>query len=109
MSTISRTKRGWIVVLAGLTINLALGILYAWSVFKDAIQDSIRKGGYGAFDWDEAALNDPYAVCILVFAFTMILAGRIQDRHGPTITAIIGGVLVALGFTLLSFTTSYAL
>ena len=108
--TLSTTKnRGWIVVFAGLFINLALGILYSWSIFKDAIQDSINKGGEGAFTWQESALNDPYAVCILVFAFTMILAGRIQDRKGPKVTAFIGGILVSLGFTLLYFTTSYTL
>ncbi len=109
MTISTSTKRGWLVVMAGLTINLALGILYSWSIFKDAISESIRIGGEGAFEWEESALNDPYAVCILVFAFTMILAGRIQDRKGPKITAAIGGVLVGIGFTLLSFTTSYAL
>jgi MFS transporter, OFA family, oxalate/formate antiporter len=109
MTSVASKNRGWLVVFAGLTINLALGILYSWSIFKDAIYLSIQKGGEGAFTWDEAALNDPYAVCILVFAFTMILAGKIQDKKGPKITAAIGGVLVAAGFILLAFTTSYAL
>ncbi len=31
-------SRGWIVTFAGIGINLALGILYAWSVFKAAIE-----------------------------------------------------------------------
>lgn len=109
MTSIAIKNKGWIVVFAGLFINLALGILYSWSIFKDAIRDSINKGGAGAFTWKESALNDPYAVCILVFAFTMILAGRIQDRKGPKITAFIGGIMVSIGFTLLYFTTSYAL
>ncbi len=109
VSALSNKNRGWIVVFAGLAINLALGILYSWSIFKDAIHDSILRGGEGAFTWEESALNDPYAVCILVFAFTMILAGRIQDKKGPRITAFIGGILVSLGFILLYFTTSYAL
>jgi MFS transporter, OFA family, oxalate/formate antiporter len=109
MTVTSSRNRGWVVVFAGLTINLALGILYSWSIFKDAINKSISTGGEGAFAWDVAALNDPYAVCILVFAFTMILAGRIQDKKGPKITAAIGGILVSAGFTLLYFTTSYTL
>lgn len=109
MTSTAIKNKGWIVVFAGLFINLALGILYSWSIFKDAIKDSINKGGEGAFTWKESALNDPYAVCILVFAFTMILAGRIQDRKGPKITAFIGGIMVSIGFTLLYFTTSYAM
>ncbi|WP_018675825.1 hypothetical protein [Riemerella columbina] len=50
---------------AGLTINLALGILYSWSVFKDSILKSIEQGGEDAFHWDKSSLNNPYAVCVL--------------------------------------------
>jgi len=99
---------GWRVTFAGLGINLALGILYAWSIFKDAIAGSIAAGGPGAFQWNPASLNDPYAVATLVFSLSMILAGIIQDKKGPAVTALIGGVLVAAGFILISFTTSYA-
>jgi hypothetical protein len=69
------TNRGWIVAFAGTAINLALGILYTWSIFKGAIKASIEQGGEGAFRWDLASINDPYAVCCLVFAFAMVVAG----------------------------------
>ena len=91
-------NRGWSVVLAGIGINLALGILYTWSIFKGAIRSSIEAGGPDAFNWDLSAINDPYAVCCLVFACTMILAGKVQDSFGPRITAFIGGLLVGIGF-----------
>ncbi len=109
MTTESFKNKGWMVVFAGLTLNLALGILYTWSVFKDQIQKSILAGGEGAFTWDIASLNDPYAICILVFAFTMIPAGKLQDKKGPRFTALIGGLLVSAGFILISQTTSYAM
>lgn len=80
MTSVNYKNKGWLVVIAGLTINLALGVLYSWSIFKDAIHQSIKSGGEGAFQWSEASLNDPYAVCILVFAFTMIIAGKLQDK-----------------------------
>jgi MFS family permease len=96
----SVANRGWIVTLAGLGINLALGILYAWSITKGAIEKD--------FGWKGAQLNDPYALCCLVFAFAMILAGRCQDRFGPRLTASMGGLLVGVGFLLCSTTNSYA-
>ncbi len=86
--------RGWIVAFAGIGINLALGILYTWSIFKDAITASIERGGPGAFAWPLTSVNDPYAVCCIVFSFAMILAGKCQDSFGPRITAIMGGTLV---------------
>jgi len=52
--------RGWVVTFSGTGINLALGILYTWSIFKGAIKQSIETVGQGAFDWDLASLNDPY-------------------------------------------------
>ena len=95
----TQANRGWIVTYAGLGINLALGILYAWSLIKGKIGES--------FGWDKARLNDPYAVCCLVFAFAMIFAGRCQDKFGPRLTASIGGLLVGLGFFIASRTTDY--
>lgn len=100
-------NRGWTVTSAGIGINLALGILYTWSIFKEAIEKSVKAGGEGAFAWDLAKLNDPYAVCCIVFAFSMILAGKCQDKLGPRITALIGGILVGIGFIWISQTTSY--
>jgi len=107
MSTTS-TNKGWQVTMAGLGINLALGVLYAWSIFKGAIKSSIEKGGPDAFNWSLSSINDPYALCCLVFAFAMIVAGKCQDKLGPARTALIGGLFVGSGFTLLSFSNSYA-
>jgi len=100
-------NKGWVVTFSGTGINLSLGILYTWSIFKASIKQSIETGGEGAFNWDLASLNDPYAICCIVFAFAMILAGKCQDRFGPRITAFIGGILVGLGFIWISQTTDY--
>ena len=94
-------NRGWLVTFSGTGINLALGILYTWSMFKGAIEKE--------FGWKGDQLNDPYALCCLVFAFAMILAGRCQDKFGPRLTASIGGLLVGAGFVLCSTTSSYGL
>ena len=95
------TNRGWLVTFSGTGINLALGILYAWSLFKGAIEKE--------FGWKGSQLNDPYALCCIVFAFTMILAGRCQDKFGPRLTASIGGLLVGAGFVIASTTASYGM
>ena len=89
-------NRGWVVTMAGLGINLALGILYTWSIFKQAIKESILAGD-GKFNWDLASLNDPYAVCCLMFTVGMVAAGRLQDKISPRITALFGGLLTGAG------------
>ncbi|KAB2644901.1 MAG: OFA family MFS transporter [Verrucomicrobiota bacterium] len=94
-------NRGWIVTFAGLGINLALGVLYAWSMFKDAITRE--------FGWSGSQLNDPYTVCCLVFAAAMVFAGRCQDKLGPRLTATIGGVLIGAGMILISQSNSYGM
>ena len=98
-------NRGWSVTMAGLGINLALGILYTWSIFKQAIQESILSGD-GRFNWDIASLNDPFAVCCLMFTIAMVFAGRIQDKLSPRITAVIGGVLTGAGLMMISQSNS---
>jgi nitrate/nitrite transporter NarK len=98
-------NKGWAVVLAGVGINLVLGLLYTYSLFKEAISASIKNHD-GRFTWDLANLNDPYAVCCLLLAFTMIFAGRLQDKLGPRLTGVIGGILAALGLIWVSFSYS---
>ncbi len=102
----THTNRGWTVTFAGLGINLALGVLYAWSMFKDAITKEFvnDKVGWKAFD-----LNDPYTLCCLVFAGAMIVAGRCQDKLGPRVTATLGGLLIGAGMMLISTTNSFAM
>ena len=82
-------NKGWLVTFAGTGINLALGVLYTWSVIKAAIP--------AEWGWTAAQKSDPYAIACFVFAVTMIPAGRLQDRIGPRWVATIGGVAVALG------------
>ncbi|HZQ47402.1 MAG TPA: OFA family MFS transporter [Verrucomicrobiae bacterium] len=96
----STSRRGWTVALSGLGINLALGVLYTWSIFKPEIKKD--------FGWSDAQLNDPYALCCVVFALAMIVAGRCQDKLGPRLTASIGGLLVGAGLVLISQSNSYA-
>jgi MFS transporter, OFA family, oxalate/formate antiporter len=89
------------VTLAGLGINLALGILYTWSVIKAGIP----KG----WDWSDFEKTLPYSTAVLVFSLMMVPAGRLQDRFGPRIVATIGGLLVGLGMILASMAESSCL
>jgi len=91
-------NHGWSVVMAGMGINLALGVLYTWSV--------ISKGVPEAWKWSEVAKSWPYAIACLVFCLVMVPAGRMQDRMGPRKVATIGGLLVGAGLILASFTTT---
>lgn len=98
MTAVRAGNRGWIVTFAGTGINLALGVLYTWSV--------ISKGVPAAWNWSETDKSLPYAIACLVFCLVMIPAGRMQDKIGPRIVATIGGVLVGAGLILASRTTS---
>lgn len=89
------SSRGWTVVLAGTGINLALGILYAYSMLKGDIAKLFDGAG------------DPYATACLAFALSMIIGGKMQDKVGPRMTAIVGGLLVGAGFLVCSQTSSY--
>lgn len=88
----------WLPVFGGVLMNLALGTLYAWSVFVIPLEQE--------FGWKRAQTSWIFTIAIAVFAATFVLAGRIQDRRGPRTCALIGGVLVSVGFGLASLTTS---
>jgi MFS family permease len=93
-------RRGWIVVLAGTGLNLALGILYAWSVFSKQLVETVERGGFG---WTKTQATLPYTLAIASFAVMMVPAGRLQDKVGPRIVASAGGILTGVGLIVASF------
>src|ERR1035438_3433319 len=88
----------WWRVVGGLSMNLALGTLYAWSVFVAPLEKQ--------FGWKRAETSMVFTIAVMVFALSFVLAGRIQDKFGPFYCSLAGGVLVSLGFFLCSYTTS---
>jgi OFA family oxalate/formate antiporter-like MFS transporter len=89
---------GWRVTFAGMGINLALGILYTWSVISKEIPED--------WGWTQTDKSWPYSIACLVFCLVMVPAGRMQDRIGPRIVATLGGILVGIGMIVASTTTS---
>lgn len=88
----------WWRVVGGMSMNLALGTLYAWSVFVAPLEKE--------FGWKRAETSNVFTIAVVVFALTFIVAGRLQDKFGPFWVSLTGGILVSLGFFLCSFTHS---
>jgi len=92
--------KGWWVVASGMGLNLALGVLYAWSVFAKQLTESVDKGGFG---WTKTEASIPYTIAIACFALMMVPAGRLQDKLGPRMVASMGAVFTAAGLVFASF------
>jgi OFA family oxalate/formate antiporter-like MFS transporter len=90
----------WWRIVGGLSMNLALGALYAWSVFVAPLEKE--------FAWKRADTSTVFSIVILVFALSFVAAGRIQDKKGPFWVSVTGGILVSIGFFMCSYTTSQA-
>jgi MFS family permease len=72
--------------------------VYAYSIFKPAVE---KVYGVNAFQG-----NLPFMVFLFSFAVTMFFGGRLMDRIGPRRLALIGGLIVGLGWALSSLATS---
>ena len=92
------TLNRWWRVVGGLSMNMALGTLYAWSVFVAPLEKE--------FHWTRSQTSTAFTIAVAVFALTFISAGRLQDKFGPLWVSVTGGVLVSLGFFLCSYTQS---
>jgi OFA family oxalate/formate antiporter-like MFS transporter len=88
----------WLVVAGGVSMNLALGSLYAWSVFVLPLERE--------FGWTRAQTSWVFTIAIVAFAVSFVAAGRLQDASGPRVCALTGSLLVGLGFGLSSLTDS---
>ncbi len=113
--------KAWRVVFSGTAINLCLGILYAWSVWKKSMVVPMGADGKPdlalvgtpnpAFPGWEYISNDmastPFSLCVIIFALLMIPGGRIQDKLGPRVGAITGGLFLAAGCIIAGLMKSY--
>jgi MFS transporter, OFA family, oxalate/formate antiporter len=79
-------------------MNLALGTLYAWSVFVAPLEKQ--------FGWKRADTSMVFTIAAVVFGLSFVAAGKLQDRYGPLPCSVAGGLLISLAFYLCSFTTS---
>ncbi len=85
-------KGRWLLVVLGFIINLCLGSVYAYSVFKVPVQNLFK---IGAFDG-----GLPFMFFIAFFAGIFPFSGRLLEKIGPKKLGIIGGVIVGLGWIL---------
>ena len=107
--------QAWVTVFAGMSINLCLGILYAWSIWKSALVNVDLAGQQFPADtinagWtylNNAQAATPFSICVIVFALLMIPGGRIQDRISPKFGATLGGLTLAAGCILAGVMKSY--
>ena len=82
----------WWRVVGGMLMNLALGSLYAWSVFVAPLEKE--------FGWKRADTSQVFTWAVVVFAISFILAGRLQDKKGPFFISLTGCILLTIGFLL---------
>ena len=97
---IEAAKGRWVFVAIGLLINICLGSIYAFSVFRKPLESlwgiTSSQSGY------------PFMVFLAVFAVTMPLAGNLIERWGPRMTATLGGLLAGAGWIAASFSADIA-
>jgi OFA family oxalate/formate antiporter-like MFS transporter len=91
----------WLLVAAGLLLQFSIGAVYAWSVFQSALADE-----KAAPDWALSKVESslPFTVTIAMIFVGTYIGGRIQDKRGPRVVALAGGVIYAVGIILAAFT-----
>jgi OFA family oxalate/formate antiporter-like MFS transporter len=84
-----------LIAIAGVVIQVALGAVYAWSVFRIPLTEN-----YGT---SVSAVNLTFSIAILSLGFAAFFGGLLMARVGPKIVAILSGVLYGAGIFLASF------
>jgi OFA family oxalate/formate antiporter-like MFS transporter len=90
----------WGPIAGGMLLNLALGSLFAWSVFVLPLEQE--------FGWTRAQTSWVFTIAMLSTSVCLVAGGFLQDRFGPRLGAAIGAVAIASAYLLASFTQSLA-
>ena len=86
-----------IIAIAGVVIQVALGAVYAWSVFRIPLTE--------AYGTSVSQVNLTFSIAILALGFAAFFGGLWMAKVGPRIVAITAGLLYGLGIFLASFAT----
>ena len=98
VAVLMKTKRSSIAPITGcLIIQVCVGILYLWSVFKTPIMTS--------FDWSKEAATMVSSYMLFAFVTGNLLGGFLNDKKGPRLTSIVGVVMFSLGVGLTGLLT----
>jgi len=85
----------WVIATAGVFLQVALGAVYAWSVFRIPLAKQ--------FGWSIPEVTLTFTISIFVLGIAAFFGGLWLNRRGPRIVALTGGVLYGLGVFLASF------
>jgi MFS transporter, OFA family, oxalate/formate antiporter len=94
MQTDQRVPNRWVLAAGGVLMQLALGAVYAWSVFRDPLV----KG----FGWTIPQVTWAFSIAILVLGFAAFLGGLWMSRVGPRVVGIAAGLCYGAGVGLAS-------
>lgn len=81
--------------MAGIVMQIALGAVYAWSVFRTPLTSR--------FHWTISQVTLAFTICVFTVGWAAFLGGLWARRSGPRIVGVAGGVLYGLGVFLASF------
>ena len=91
-------ERGrWFLIPLGIAIMLCLGSVYSWSVFRTPLESELSLSA------TQSLL--PYTFALVFYATFVPIMGFYIPRIGTRTTAVIGGIILGLGYILSSFTT----
>jgi OFA family oxalate/formate antiporter-like MFS transporter len=89
MSAITENKQGLKVLITGSILQLFLGIIYVWSVFKNPVS--------AYYGWDSTAVGLTASFMLCFFVIGILAGGKAQVKIGVKFTVLIGGLMVAAG------------
>lgn len=86
---------GYIVVISGFLILVSMyGTLYSFGVFFKPVLSE--------FGWTRVMASGAYSLCFLLSGAVAMVAGRLNDRFGPRAVMSCSGLLLGLGYFLMS-------
>ncbi len=90
----SSTNR-WGIAAAGFLMQMALGAVYAWSVFRIPLTKQ--------FHWTISQVTLTFTICVFVLGVSAFFGGLWLNKKGPRVVALTGGFLYGLGVFLASY------
>ncbi|WP_430816176.1 L-lactate MFS transporter [Carboxylicivirga sp. RSCT41] len=93
-STNNKIKNRWLIALAGVSVHMSIGSIYAWSKLGSMVEKQVSAG------WSLQEITTVFSIAIFFLGVSAAFMGKVVEKKGPRFTGTVAGIFFGAGVTL---------
>ncbi len=89
--TSQKIKNRWLIALAGVSVHMSIGSIYAWSKLGSMVEKQVSTG------WSLQQITTVFSIAIFFLGISAAFMGKVVEKKGPRFTGTVAGIFFGAG------------